>query len=154
MKAETMHHGRRPFLQKILALGGLLALPAGQAQQSRTQAGSDNLPSPTGIIFGGIRGRVVAFDRTSGNVVWSTHLNGGDFVNLVFAGRDLYASTQGELFCVDAGTGQIRWHNRLKGYGRGLMTIATSETPGNQAAVFQAKRHQEEEQAAAQYPPA
>lgn len=129
----------------------LLAVPvAAASQEIGTLVASPASTAGATMIFAGIRGRVVAFDRNNGKEVWSTHLSGGDFVNVVFLGESLYASTRGEIFCLEAATGKVRWHNALKGYGRGLMTIAASGIAENQGAVVSAtKRRKEQQQHAA-----
>ncbi len=103
-------------------------------------AGSD-------LVFVGIKGSVVALDRTTGAQVWTTRLKGTDFVNLVLCDGELYAASRGELFCLDRGTGFIRWRNTLKGFGFGLMTIAIQGGTSNQTAVVQ--KHQRDREAAA-----
>jgi len=46
MRQDNRHGGRRPFLQKLMVIGGLAAVPAGaQARQSRVQAGAAFLPA-------------------------------------------------------------------------------------------------------------
>src|SRR5262245_22569580 len=75
-------------------------------------------------LFIGINGTVLAIDRSSGNEIWRTKLKRGDFVHVVLDDNVLYASTKGELFCLDVATGVIRWHNRLRGMGTGLLSIA------------------------------
>lgn len=77
------------------------------------------------LIFLGIKGTVSALNRSNGELIWQTHLKGSDFVNLVIDGENLYATTKGEIFCLDTITGQLRWHNKLPGLGWGLVTIAT-----------------------------
>lgn len=146
MLATGNQSGRRPFLQKLLALVGLSALPTrAQALELQTPPSHGNPPAYMQMVFTGIRGRVMALDRTKGDVIWNNRLGGNDFVNLLFAGGDLYAATRGELFCLNVDSGQIRWHNPLKGYGRGLMTITTAEVSGNQVAAMQAKLRKEKE---------
>lgn len=76
------------------------------------------------IIYLGIKGSVIAMDSASGEILWTVHLKGSDFVNVVLDGENLYATTQGEIFCLDARTGEGRWHNQLKGFGWGLVSIA------------------------------
>ncbi len=100
------------------------------------------------LVFVGIRGSVVALNRHTGEQVWATRLKGWDFVNVVLEGNRILASSYGEIFCLDALTGKGRWHNPLKGYGRGLAAIVTSENPasGNSAAL--AAKQREDEQAA------
>src|SRR5262245_45910011 len=75
-------------------------------------------------VYLGIRGTVVALDRDSGAELWRTPLKGWNFVNLTLEGEDLFATTYGEIYCLDAATGQIRWNNRLRGLGYGLVSIA------------------------------
>jgi outer membrane protein assembly factor BamB len=80
-------------------------------------------------IYVGIRGTVLALDRSSGAEMWRADLKKGDFVNIVLDGDVLLAATKGELFCLDSTTGKVLWKNELKGLGRGLMTVATADSP-------------------------
>jgi hypothetical protein len=89
----------------------------------------------------------LALDRASGCEVWRCSLKGSDFVNIAILDGDLYASTKGEMFCLDPASGQIRWRNPLAGLGWGLVTIATPAGAG--AVVMREKRRQEEQAAAA-----
>lgn len=100
----------------------------------------------TGLVFIGIAGTVVALDRGTGVEVWRSQLK-GDFVNVALQDGDLYATTKGELFCLDPSTGHIRWQNPLKGLGRGLVTIATSGSP--QTVVMREKQDRDAAAAAA-----
>ena len=43
-------------------------------------------------------------------------------------GDRLIASTNGYIYCLDPATGDIRWHNPLKGYGMGAPTALASLT--------------------------
>ena len=81
--------------------------------------------SKSNLVFAGLRGSVVAMDKSSGSRVWETKLAGGQFVTLVVDEGRIFAGTHGEIFCLDATTGKILWHDGLKGYGFGLMSIAT-----------------------------
>ncbi len=84
------------------------------------------------VIYLGIKGSVIALDSSSGAQIWATHLEGIDFVNVVLDGDNLYATTHGEIFCLDPLDGSSRWSNGLKGFGYGLCTIATETiSPGN-----------------------
>ncbi len=100
------------------------------------------------MVFVGMYGSVIALDRSSGTMVWSTGLKGSDFVNVFLSGDELFAGTKGELYCLDMATGQILWHNPLKGYGRGLITIALDPGVSNQTSVMREKRRREEAAAA------
>ncbi len=101
--------------------------------------------SQTNLIFIGIAGTVVALDRSTGSEVWRSKL-GGDFVNVFLQDGDLYAATKGEFFRLDPATGDIRWQNPLKGFGRGLITIAAS---GGQQVVVMREKAQRDAAAAA-----
>jgi outer membrane protein assembly factor BamB len=84
------------------------------------------------VIYLGIKGSVIALDASSGNQIWTSSLIGSDFVNVVLDGDNLYATTQGEIFCLNPVDGQGRWSNKLKGFGLGLCSIASETiTPGN-----------------------
>ena len=106
--------------------------------------------NPPPLIHVGIKGSVVALDRATGAIVWATRLKGSDFVNLLVEGDRVYATTCGEIFCLNARTGEGQWHNLLKGYGRGLATLALDDDlrAGVMAALAE-KRRRDEEAAAA-----
>jgi len=57
------------------------------------------------------------------------------------AGRLHLATTRGEAFCLSPASGQIRWHNPLKGFGLGLATIGF---PTDQNTIAAEKRRQDE----------
>ena len=100
-------------------------------------------------IYLGIKGSVLAVDAASGLSRWSAHLKGSDFVNVVLDGDHLFASTHGEMFCLDPMTGQVRWHNPLKGYGWGLVSIAGEGiNVGPFSALAQEKRRRDQQAAA------
>jgi outer membrane protein assembly factor BamB len=101
------------------------------------------------LVFVGIKGTAIALSRTSGEILWETYLKGSGFVHLVLEGEDLFATTQGEVFCLDPATGEGRWNNELKGYGWGLTSIAVPNgtTGGVLAQVAAAEELQRSEQA-------
>lgn len=102
------------------------------------------------LVFVGIKGSVVALDRATGEQVWATHLKGSDFVNVLVDGDAVLATCYGEVFCLDALTGNARWHNVLKGFGRGVATVATQRTSTfNNEAVLAAEKQRRDQQAAA-----
>ena len=101
------------------------------------------------MIYLGVKGSVVAVNSTTGQLVWETSLKGADFVNVILDGNNLFATTRGEIFCLDPQGGGIRWHNPLKGYGLGLVTMAADGVPPNVAAVAAEKRRRDQEQASA-----
>jgi hypothetical protein len=101
------------------------------------------------LVFVGIKGSVVALDCATGQQVWATALKGSDFVNVVLHDGAVLASCQGEIFCLDPLTGILRWHNPLKGFGRGSATIATEHWPAGAKPLALAERRRRDEQAAA-----
>jgi outer membrane protein assembly factor BamB len=101
------------------------------------------------LVIIGIKGTVVALDRSSGAEVWRNSLKGGSqFVNVSIDRDQIFATTSGELFCLDKTSGQTLWHNRLRGLGQGLVTVAT-EGASSQVAVLAEKLFQDQQQAAA-----
>jgi len=102
------------------------------------------------LVFIGIKGSVLALDRTTGEQQWGTHLKGSDFVNILVENGRIFATCAGEAFCLDPASGAAVWHNPLKGLGRGLATIATEDTVRSTlTAVLAEKRRRDEEAAAA-----
>jgi hypothetical protein len=61
----------------------------------------------------------------------------------------ILASCEGEIFCLDPLTGEGRWHNRLKGLGTGLATIATVLNPGFGRLPALAEKRRRDQEAAA-----
>jgi outer membrane protein assembly factor BamB len=105
--------------------------------------------TPADLVFVGIKGSVVALNRISGEQVWATHLKGSDFVNVVLDNGRLFATTAGEIFCLDPATGSGQWHNRLKGFGLGLASIALENNLLAGLTVAMAAQRQRQQAAAA-----
>jgi outer membrane protein assembly factor BamB len=80
------------------------------------------------LVFVGIKGCVVALDRDSGNEVWRTQA-GSDYVTVLWDGEALLAATSGEVSRLDPNSGATLWHNKLKGLGRGLVNLASTNAP-------------------------
>jgi outer membrane protein assembly factor BamB len=97
-----------------------------------------------GVIFVGLKGSVVAIDRTSGATVWESHLKGSDFVNVTVDHGELYAATRGRLYRLDTTTGAVLWENELPGYGLGIVSIA-----GAPSAAAAAEKKRRDDAAAA-----
>jgi outer membrane protein assembly factor BamB len=95
-------------------------------------------------IFVGIRGNVIALDRTTGQELWCAELKGADFVTVLLDGDRVLAATKGEMFCLDPHTGEQLWHNRLAGQGRGLVTIAGAGGSSNPMPPFREKQRRDE----------
>jgi outer membrane protein assembly factor BamB len=106
------------------------------------------MPENRDAIYIGIAGTVLALDRGTGAEIWHAGLKGTDFVNVVLDGDRVLAATKGELFCVDASTGRILWNNELRGFGRGLMTVATANSPFGSVVPNADKKRRDEEAAA------
>ena len=100
------------------------------------------------FIYLGIKGAVIALNSATGQELWAKKLTGSDFVNVVLNGSDLLATTHGEVFCLDPQTGIIRWHNPLKGYGWGLVSIAAAGLPASPNLIMAEKRRQDQAAAA------
>jgi outer membrane protein assembly factor BamB len=78
------------------------------------------------LIFVGLNGYALALHRDTGEIVWSNDQMYSGYVTLLLDGDRLIASTSGYIYCLDPGTGKIRWHNPLKGYGRAAPTALVS----------------------------
>jgi outer membrane protein assembly factor BamB len=101
------------------------------------------------LLFVGIKGSVVALYRNSGQQAWATRLRGMDFVNVLLEDGVVLATCCGEIFCLDALNGKVLWHNPLKGFGRGLATMATECNPGGNAPVLAEKHRWDQASSAA-----
>lgn len=88
--------------------------------------------SDSEAVYLGIKGSVIALDKSSGKRLWATRLKGNDFVTLLVEGSRVFAGARGEVFCLDAATGKQLWHDSLKGFGWGLLSIAAQ----NESARF------------------
>ena len=86
--------------------------------------------NPQVLVYVGIRSSVVALDDSTGTEVWRTKLHGGDFVTMFWDGEALYAANSGELWRLDPRSGTVMWHNKLKGLGLGLVTLASPRAAG------------------------
>jgi outer membrane protein assembly factor BamB len=70
-------------------------------------------------------------------------LTGSAFVSLLAEQNRVFAGTKGEVFCLDAATGKLLWHDGLKGYGFGLVSLATKDNCADMAAL--AAEHEREQ---------
>lgn len=94
----------------------------------------------SGALIIGLKGTVVAVDRSTGETLWSTRLKGGQFVTVVVEDGAIFAATYGRLYRLDPATGEVRWSNDLPGLGYGLVCIAGA----SDAALFgENKRRQD-----------
>jgi outer membrane protein assembly factor BamB len=93
------------------------------------------------LVFVGLGGYVVALDRDTGEIVWTTTMGGAN-VSLLLDGDRLIASRNGYIDCFDARTGRVLWHNPLKGYGLGVASLTSVRGQSSQAALQQAAAQQ------------
>ncbi|MCU0781364.1 MAG: PQQ-like beta-propeller repeat protein [Akkermansiaceae bacterium] len=80
----------------------------------------------------GSHGAVAAIDPETGSVLWKTLLETGSFmsstkaqdVSVLVQGGMVFAGGFGHLFCLEANSGRILWHNPLKGFGHNDISLA------------------------------
>ncbi len=66
MCANGVDRGRRPFLLRLMTLGGIAALsPCALAEQALRQP--KPLPQHGGLILAGIKGSIVALEKATGS---------------------------------------------------------------------------------------
>jgi outer membrane protein assembly factor BamB len=98
------------------------------------------------LLYVGVQGNVIAFEKSTGRQVWSTPLTSSSFVNVILDGDKLFAHTRGELFALDAATGKLLWQDGLKGFGYGLASLVTQSAPANPQAVLAEKIMEQQRQ--------
>ena len=82
------------------------------------------------ILILGLKSCVTALHKADGRILWTTQLMGRLGQTMVIAisdGGSVFAYTSGHLFCLDLGTGRIRWKNDLPGLGYGLASLALAD---------------------------
>jgi outer membrane protein assembly factor BamB len=109
--------------------------------------------NPQEILYVGVKGEVIAYEKATGRQLWSTVLKSSQFVNVILDGNRLFAHTYGELFALDAANGRLLWRDELKGYGYGMATLVTTAAPNNLQAIraehlFEEQRNQSQNSAA------
>jgi outer membrane protein assembly factor BamB len=88
------------------------------------------------LVYVGINGFVVALDQESGRIVWRKELHrGSTFCPVIVEGSRVFATSGGEITCLDAATGGLLWHNALKGYGVGYAMLAGAPNPAIASAI-------------------
>lgn len=58
-----------------------------------------------------------------------TKLRGSEYVTPLWDGEALLAANAGEVWRLDPERGEVLWHNRFAGMGRGLVSLASSRRP-------------------------
>jgi outer membrane protein assembly factor BamB len=104
------------------------------------------------LLYVGIRRSVLALDAATGDLAWEAELGGAmsttGVVAVHVAGGRVYASSGGEVFCLDARTGAQVWHNKLAGFGLGFAALATAGGDDDAAAAAAAAANRRNQQAA------
>lgn len=85
-------------------------------------------------IFLGVGGHVVALNVIDGHELWRIKLTGmwssGFVTGVTLLEGRLYATSNGEITCLDPATGRVHWHNGLAGLGTGFIAVAGSDASG------------------------
>jgi outer membrane protein assembly factor BamB len=79
------------------------------------------------ILLLGLKGKVAAIAKRTGQPIWETEVTGGigdRFVTVLSDGQYVFAYTAGHLHCLDLRNGQVLWTNGLRGYGYGIASLA------------------------------
>ena len=102
------------------------------------------------LVFVGIKDSVLALDERTGDEVWRAELRASDYVSVFWDGESLFAANSGEVWRLDPRSGQLIWHNELKGLGRGLVSLASTRRPSTSVDTgLAAEKKRREAQAAA-----
>lgn len=91
------------------------------------------------VVYAGIGSHVVALDLADGSERWRTRLKASTFITILEVGDRIVAGAAGEAFCLDAATGTILWHNKLKGLGMGLVSFGSASDGAASAAALAAQ---------------
>jgi outer membrane protein assembly factor BamB len=88
------------------------------------------------LLYIGIKNSVVALDKQTGRIVWSTKLrSGSSLVTVVHEDAAVFATASGEAWCLNAASGKILWHQKLAGFGSSWTTIAGAGSSSNTSAT-------------------
>lgn len=91
------------------------------------------------VLYIGIGSYVVAIRPSDGQEIWRTKLKMSSFITVWADGDTVYAGAAGELFCLDGVSGAIRWRNKLKGLGSGLISFSGTSSVEAAAAMAAAQ---------------
>lgn len=87
------------------------------------------------VLYIGVGSHVVAIRQSSGEELWRTKVKRSSFVTIHQDGDRIFAGSAGELFCLDARSGEVLWHNSLKGLGMGLVSFGGSPDSASSASA-------------------
>ena len=102
-------------------------------------------------VFVGIKNSVVALDDRTGEEIWRAQLGSTtDYVTVLWDGEALVVANSGEVWRLDPESGQALWHNKLKGLGRGIVSLASSRraADASDTGLAAAKRRSDAQHAA------
>lgn len=106
---------------------------------------------PIFFTYVGIKNSVIALDDRTGAEVWRMQLRGSDFVTVLWDGEALFVANSGEVWRLDPQSGTVIWHNGLKGFGRGVVSLASNRraTSTSDSDAIAAKRRRDQQSSAA-----
>jgi outer membrane protein assembly factor BamB len=82
-------------------------------------------------LYVGIKNYCVALHHKDGTEFWRTKLSRSDFTIVLWDGEELFAANSGEIYRLDPEDGSVIWHNKMKGMGIGVVSLArTGATAG------------------------
>jgi outer membrane protein assembly factor BamB len=89
------------------------------------------------VVYLGVGSHVVALDLATGQEIWRCKVKSAQLTAVTLVEERLLVTASGEIWCLDRNTGSILWHNKLKGLGVGLVTVAGADmTPALAAALI------------------
>lgn len=101
------------------------------------------------IVYLGVKGRVLAFDKQTDKKIWEAHLKSSGFVTLLIESDVILAHTHGHLYCLNKVNGHKLWENSLPGLGYGMATFATDGNNPDSTVQAQMLQMQQNQAAAA-----
>lgn len=89
--------------------------------------------NPPSLVYVGIKGQVVAFNRSTGVEAWRAKLKrsiSGSYVHLYRDTQYLFALSGGEIWCMEPATGTVLWHDPMRGLGMDIASVASDSPLG------------------------
>ncbi|MDP1587896.1 MAG: PQQ-binding-like beta-propeller repeat protein, partial [Prosthecobacter sp.] len=78
------------------------------------------------LLFTGFNKRVAALHRDTGEIQWDWKAPAGSsYTNLLLDGDRLIVSVSGYTYALDPLTGKQLWMNEMKGFGYGVVSLAS-----------------------------
>lgn len=98
------------------------------------------------LIFLAFNRHVFALLKKSGAIHWQWNAPSGQyFTAILVEDEEVYVSSSGYTYCLDALTGEEIWRNDLKGMGTGIPCLATArqnnQSQSGAAAAVVAEQH-------------